>query len=773
MAFKAFDEEQINPYLLQGVKNITLSEDSLSAGAVHFLTGIRTIGKIGTIDESSSGDIIDFGLNDKEEIRYKFDFTSIPLLGQALSADIITGVYSSSADQVYESDGGNINTIQQQRIFDHVQAYLYRPEENYDPSATSLRSSSTSVDISTIRLINIKRDLSLDGIKPSSFRMEINRGLETATGYSSGVSGITDYIDTNASGFTSALDLKNPSITPQKKSFFGIPMNRTTYHALESMDNIVDGITIEAIIRPYKENTTIFFRRISNSAEPITKNKFIKLELTKSGDGTKNAFRFYIRNTMTYPNNTDTYSERVEASFGEQFSSENVQASGLFIPEDAGVDLFDGNFHHIIVTWSIYELGNGINVGTAENGSGLVMGYIDGYKLLNKEQVFPRLQGSDAANGPVPQVNMLEQRIPYRVERLRSTDDLDGPSGNNIFIGVSNYNRSDGDGFGDIGDLPDESTFSLEGSYDGQIQHLRIWNLRLRDSTSTYKENINKKILQPDVTQVLSSNPLGESFNNFFSSSLTSVSAANIVGWWNFNNLNSTTASDIAGGLSGAEASMTNDPTGNLSSSTGYVIGNGLMNLYDYKDITLGTSGNTFSDLSASGIYRTFLYFDQPQLVKPIKNSLNQSSIIRKNIDNEVKRVGTIFYDTNEIVIDNSDPNTTIEFSWPTSGNEFGFNVSDPELTAFNVERLRYNYIENKGRLFLNAVAEGEEFNITQNKTGKNPETQENIFDSPTSFITSVGLYNYEGDLLAIAKLSRPVKKDNSIKLEAQVKLDF
>jgi hypothetical protein len=771
MAFKVFEEEEIKPYILEGLNNISLSEDSLSSGSVHFLTGIRTIGKIGTL-YGTSGEIANFGLNDKKEIKYKFDFTSIPLLGQALSADVITGVYSSSADQVYESEGGNENIIEQQRIFDHVQAYLYRPEESYDPSATSLRSSSTSVDISTVRLISLRKQVSVDGIKPTSFKIEINRNIETATGYSSGVSGITDYVDTNASGYTSALDLKNPSFTPQNKSFFGVPMNRTTYHALESMDNIVDGITIEAIIRPYKEETTIFFRRLANSSDINTRNKFMKLELTKSPDGTKNAFRFYIRNTTNYPNNTNNYNERLEGSFSEDFSTDNIQASGLFIPEDAGVNIFDGGFHHLVVSWSIYELSTN-DIGTAENGSGVVMGYIDGYKLLNKEEVIPRLQGSDGANGPVVQSNMLEQRIPFRNERLRTTDNLDGPSGNNIFIGVSNYNRDNGDFTGDKGDLPSNTDYYLESPYDGQIQHLRVWNQRLNDSTLSYKELINNIIPQPSATDLLSANPLGESFNNFFSSSLTSVSASNIVGWWNFNNINSTTASDIAGGLSGAEASMTNDPTGNLSSSTGYVIGNGIMNLYDNKDITLGSSGNVFTDLSASGIYRTFLYFDQPQLVKPIKNSLNQSSIIRKNINNEIKRIGTIFYDTSEIVIDNDDPNTLINFTWPTSGNQFGFDVSDPELTAFNVERIRYNYVENKGRLFLEAVAEGDEFNITNNRTGKNAETQENIFDSPTSFITTVGMYNYEGDLLAVAKLSRPIKKDDSIKLQAQVKLDF
>ena len=40
------------------------------------------------------------------------------------------------------------------------------------------------------------------------------------------------------------------------------------------------------------------------------------------------------------------------------------------------------------------------NNASAERGAGVVMGYIDGFKLPNKEQVFPRLPGADAARWP-------------------------------------------------------------------------------------------------------------------------------------------------------------------------------------------------------------------------------------------------------------------------------------------------------------------------------------------------------------------------------------
>ena len=63
--------------------------------------------------------------------------------------------------------------------------------------------------------------------------------------------------------------------------------------------------------------------------------------------------------------------------------------------------------------------------------------------------------------------------------------------------------------------------------------------------------------------------------------------------------------------------------------------------------------------------------------------------------------------------------------------------------------------------------------NFSGNPTGINPDTGGSIFDEPSSYITSVGLYNHTNELVAIAKLSQPVRKDQATTLQGQVKLDF
>ena len=47
------------------------------------------------------------------------------------------------------------------------------------------------------------------------------------------------------------------------------------------------------------------------------------------------------------------------------------------------------------------------------------------------------------------------------------------------------------------------------------------------------------------------------------------------------------------------------------------------------------------------------------------------------------------------------------------------------------------------------------------------------FIDNPQTYITTVGLYNDNNELLAVAKLSRPLLKDFTKELLVRVKLDF
>ena len=69
------------------------------------------------------------------------------------------------------------------------------------------------------------------------------------------------------------------------------------------------------------------------------------------------------------------------------------------------------------------------------------------------------------------------------------------------------------------------------------------------------------------------------------------------------------------------------------------------------------------------------------------------------------------------------------------------------------------------------------QYNYSENPSFISGSTGEVLFSSfinnPTTYITTVGLYNDTNELLAVAKLSRPLKKDFTKEALIRVKLDF
>jgi len=94
-----------------------------------------------------------------------------------------------------------------------------------------------------------------------------------------------------------------------------------------------------------------------------------------------------------------------------------------------------------------------------------------------------------------------------------------------------------------------------------------------------------------------------------------------------------------------------------------------------------------------------------------------------------------------------------------------------PASPAFSLQ----SYETISSRYFFTRV-KNSEFNYTTNPTvidsnGNLLYTQ--LVYNPQTFITTVGLYNNSGDLLAVAKLNKPLVKDFTKELLLRVKLDF
>jgi hypothetical protein len=68
-------------------------------------------------------------------------------------------------------------------------------------------------------------------------------------------------------------------------------------------------------------------------------------------------------------------------------------------------------------------------------------------------------------------------------------------------------------------------------------------------------------------------------------------------------------------------------------------------------------------------------------------------------------------------------------------------------------------------------------FNYSSNPTylnaGQVRVKNGNRQNSPISYVTTIGLYNSQNELLAVAKLSEPLRKDPTQELTLRVRLDY
>ena len=110
-----------------------------------------------------------------------------------------------------------------------------------------------------------------------------------------------------------------------------------------------------------------------------------------------------------------------------------------------------------------------------------------------------------------------------------------------------------------------------------------------------------------------------------------------------------------------------------------------------------------------------------------------------------------------------------------------------PNTSANNAGRL-YSAISGGANFTLNSQenvtsdyvfvrARNSEFNYSENPSFISGSTGEVLYDdfinAPQTFITTIGLYNDANELLAVAKLSKPLKKDFTKEALIRVKLDF
>jgi hypothetical protein len=170
------------------------------------------------------------------------------------------------------------------------------------------------------------------------------------------------------------------------------------------------------------------------------------------------------------------------------------------------------------------------------------------------------------------------------------------------------------------------------------------------------------------------------------------------------------------------------------------------------------------------GTVSNLVFIDQPE------NSISASvgrkgSLVEKNDTSNV--VGTVFYDSATMIFHGGDGDTNF-IADSTSGFTFGPGATAGKIAINNLSFQAESRI--KRSLFF-CRAFNKEFNFTNNPTAIQDAALGTITSSltanPTTYITSVGLYNEEGELLAVAKVSPPAKKTFDVEQAFSIRLQY
>jgi hypothetical protein len=138
---------------------------------------------------------------------------------------------------------------------------------------------------------------------------------------------------------------------------------------------------------------------------------------------------------------------------------------------------------------------------------------------------------------------------------------------------------------------------------------------------------------------------------------------------------------------------------------------------------------------------------------------------------------GLVFPDLGTILLNPYALSQSIQVSPSRSNNSDGLNNQRLFNAISGAASFALNSQETVTSDYVFVRARNSEFNYSENPSFISGSTGEVIYssfiNSPQVYITTVGMYNDSNDLLAVAKMSRPLLKDFTKEALVRVKLDF
>lgn len=200
--------------------------------------------------------------------------------------------------------------------------------------------------------------------------------------------------------------------------------------------------------------------------------------------------------------------------------------------------------------------------------------------------------------------------------------------------------------------------------------------------------------------------------------------------------------------------------------------------------LTLATVAGTIKITDNSNYTSTVTYTDAGRVYELISGS--EGSITSAPLTSDGYTIGSGSYgkflpDVGVILLNGKALDASFASGGLALGTSFGtasnsanktklFNAigSGGDFVLRSEETISSNYVFVRAR--------NSEFNYSTNPsniTGSGELRHDIMVDSPQAYVTSVGLYNDNNDLLAVAKLSRPLLKDFTKEALIRIKLDY
>jgi hypothetical protein len=189
----------------------------------------------------------------------------------------------------------------------------------------------------------------------------------------------------------------------------------------------------------------------------------------------------------------------------------------------------------------------------------------------------------------------------------------------------------------------------------------------------------------------------------------------------------------------------------------------------------------TISDTSIDTTSLTFTDAGREYELKALKSGSTTFTTVGSDLYNASGSYGKIYPDIGVILLNGQALDAPFEVGGVGLGTVRNSNSDDKNVRKlFNAIKggagFRMNSEETIPSNFVFIRARNSEFNYSTNPsyiTGSGEVRFPLLINDPRSYITTVGLYNDNNDLVGIAKLSRPLLKDSRKEALIRVKLDY